>query len=305
MTEEITVAEEETKGTEDFDLYIDFVEGRGSPSRVFHSMGELIDAFAQLDQVLAGIVAEGSRAEIVLDEVTGGSIRSKLRSIIADIPDDALKDGEWKKVLGHFLVRGKHVLLEWLRENPEITRLEQVRDLQDQLGVEAERTGARLLPMYRPVDLRTLLSVIAEIDRSVLLLDPRDTVRYESPYGQVAISHTQHVHDELIRDLLTREVISATDERIVKVKKPDFLGRSQWVLKYAGHSINANLDDIPWLTAYQAGEIDVKPGDSLRVVMQEEVYYGYSMEVIHATYTVVEVREVIRPAMPYQSGFTF
>ncbi|UQP96328.1 hypothetical protein KP728_11715 [Xanthomonas arboricola pv. juglandis] len=299
------MAEEETKGTEDFDLYIDFVEGRGSPSRVFHSMGELIDAFAQLDQVLAGIVAEGSRAEIVLDEVTGGSIRSKLRSIIADIPDDALKDGEWKKVLGHFLVRGKHVLLEWLRENPEITRLEQVRDLQDQLGVEAERTGARLLPMHRPVDLRTLLSVIAEIDRSVLLLDPRDTVRYESPYGQVAISHTQHVHDELIRDLLTREVISATDERIVKVKKPDFLGRSQWVLKYAGHSINANLDDIPWLTAYQAGEIDVKPGDSLRVVMQEEVYYGYSMEVIHATYTVVEVREVIRPAMPYQSGFTF
>src|SRR5690606_39765163 len=100
----------------------------GSPSLVFHSMGELIDAFSQLDQVLAGIVAEGSRAEIVLDEVTGGSIRSKLRSVIADIPDDALKDGEWKKVLGHFLVRGKHVLLEWLKENPEITQLEQVRD---------------------------------------------------------------------------------------------------------------------------------------------------------------------------------
>ncbi len=299
------MAEEETQGSEEFDLYIDFVEGRGSPSRVFHSMGELIDAFAQLDQVLAGIVAEGSQAEIVLDEVVGGSIRSKLRSIITDIPDDALKDGEWKKVLGHFLVRGKHVLLEWLQENPEVTRLEQVRDLQDQLAVEAERTGARLLPMYHPVDLRTLLGVIAEIDRSVLLLDSRDTVRYESPYGHVAISHSQHVHEELIRELLTREVISATDERIVKVKKPDFLGRSQWVLKYAGHNINANFDDIPWLTAFQGGEKDVKPGDSLRVVMQEEVYYGYNMEVIHATYTVMEVREVIRPVLPYQSGFTF
>ncbi|WP_267102175.1 hypothetical protein [Xanthomonas sacchari] len=268
-------------------------------------MGELIDAFSQLDQVLAGIVAEGSRAEIVLDEVSGGSIRSKLRSIIANIPDDALKDGEWKKILGHFLIRGKHVLLEWLKENPEVTRLEQVRNLQDQLAVEAERTGARLLPMYRPVDLRTLLGVIAEIDRSILLLDPRDTVRYESSYGQVTIAHTQHVHEELIRELLTREVISATDERIVKVKKPDFLGRSQWVLKYAGHNINANFDDLPWLTAYQAGDIDMKPGDSLRVVMQEEVYYGYNMEVIHATYTVIEVREVIRPVPPYQSGFTF
>ena len=299
------MAEEEENGSEDFDLYIDFVEGRGSPSRVFHSMGELIDAFSQLDQVLAGIVAEGSRAEIVLDEVTGGSIRSKLRSVIADIPDDALKDGEWKKVLGHFLVRGKHVLLEWLKENPEITRLEQVRNLQDQLALEAEVTGARLLPMYRPVDLRTLLGVIAEIDRSVLLLDPRDAVRYESPYGRITIAHTQHVHEGLIRELLTREVISATDERIVKIKKPDFLGRSQWVLKYGGHNINANFDDIPWLVAYQSGEIDVKPGDSLRVVMQEEVYYGYNMEVFYAAYTVIEVREVIRPVLPYQSGFTF
>ena len=77
------------------------------------------------------------------------------------------------------------------------------------------------------------------------------------------------------------------------------------MLKYAGHNINANFDDIPWLSRFQAGEIDVKPGDSLRVVMQEEVYYGYNMEVIHATYTVVEVRQVIRPVLPYQSGFTF
>lgn len=290
---------------DDFDLFIDFVEGNGSPSRVFHSMGELIDAFSQLDQVLAGIVAEGARAEIVLDGVEGGSIRSRLRSVIADIPDDALKHGDWKKILGHFLVRGKHVLLEWLKDNPEVTELEQIRDLQEQLAIEAERTGARMLPMYRPVDLRTLLGIIAEIERSVLLLDPRDTVRYESPYGKITIAHTQHVHEELILDLLTREIISVQDERIVKIKKPDFLGRSQWVLKYAGHTISANLTDISWLVAYQSGEIDVKPGDSLRVVMHEEAYYGYNMEVIHVTYSVVTVLQIIRPTFPFQSGFTY
>lgn len=295
----------ENERSNDFDLYINFVRSEGSPSRVFYSMGELVDAFSQLDGVLAGIVAEGSRTEIVLDEVTGGSIRSRLRSIIADIPDDTLKEGEWQKILGHFLVRGKHVLLEWLKQNPKVDKLEQVRDLQDHLAVEAEQTGALLLPMYRPVDVHALLGVIAEIDRSVMLLDPRDTVRYESLYGKVTISHTQHVNEELIRELLTREVISATDDRIVKVKKPDFLGRSQWVLKHAGHSINANIDDVPWLTAYQAGEIDMKPGDSLRVKMREEVYYGYNMEVIHVTHTIMKVHEVIRPVIPHQSGFSF
>jgi hypothetical protein len=288
-----------------FDVYIDFVKGHGGASRVFHSMGQLVDAFAQLDQVLAGIISEASRTEIVLDDVEGGSIRSRLRSILQDIPDDALKDGEWKKILGHFLVRGKYLVCEWLRENPQITKLEQIQVLQDQLAIEAENTGVRFLPMYRPVDTRTLLGVIAEIDRSISPLDPRDVVRYESTYGKVTIPHTQHVHDDLIRDLLTREILTADDERIVKVKKPDFLGRSQWLLKYAGHTISANIDDIQWLVAFQSGQIDVKPGDSLRVVMHEEVYYGHNMEVIHVTHSVVEILDVLRPSLPKQSGFRF
>lgn len=288
-----------------FDVYIDFVKGQGGAARVFHSMGQLVDAFAQLDQVLAGIISEASRTELILEDVEGGSVRSKLRSVLQEIPDDALKDGEWKKVLGHFLVRGKYLICEWLRENPEINKLEQVQTLQEQLAIEAERTGARHLPLYRPVDTRTLLGVIAEIDRSIAPLDPRDIVRYESPYGKTTLPHTQHVHDELIRDLLTHEIITSDDERIVKVKKPDFLGRSQWVLKYAGHSIYANIDDIPWLNDFQSGRIDVKPGDSLRVLMHEEVYYGHNMEVIHVTHAIVEVLGVIRPVFPLQSGFSF
>lgn len=288
-----------------FDVYIDFVKGQGAASRVFHSMAQLVDAFAQLDQVLAGIISEASRTELVLEDVEGGSVRSRLRSILQDIPDEALKDGDWKKALGHFLVRGKHLICEWLKENPEITKLEQVQTLQERLANEAESTGARYLPLYRPVDTRTLLGVIAEIDRSIAPLDSRDVVRYESPYGSTTLPHGQHIHDELIRELLTREIITSDDERIVKVKKPDFLGRSQWMLKYAGHSIYAAIDDIPWLDAFQSGQIDVKPGDSLRVLMHEEVYYGHNMEVVHVTHSVVEILGVIRPTPPQQSGFTF
>lgn len=288
-----------------FDVYIDFVKGVGGASRIFHSMAELLDAFAQLDQVLAGIISETSRTELVLDDVQGGSVRSRLRSILQDIPDDALKGGEWKKIIGHFLVRGKYLVCEWLKENPQVTKLEQVQTLQKQLVSEAEQTGARYLPMYLPIDTRTLLGIIAEIDRSIAPLDPRDVVRYESPYGQVTLPHIQHVHEDLIRELLTREILVTDDERIVKVKKPDFLGRSQWLLKYAGHIIAANIDDIPWLTDFQAGNVVVKPGDSLRVVMHEEVYYGHNMEVIHVTHSVVKILEVLPPSQAQQSGFTF
>lgn len=288
-----------------FDIYIDFVRGEGAASRVFHAMGELIDAFGQLDQLLAGVIAEMPETELVLDEVKGGSVKSRLRSIIHGIPDEALRDGEWKKLLGHFLIRAKYIVCEWLNEHSEITSLEQVQSLQDKLARAAEETGARHLPIYRPLNNKNLLSSIAELDRAIATLDPRDTIRYESPLGNVVLPHTQHVHEELIRQLLTSEVLISDDERIVKVKKPDYLGRSQWLLKYAGHTIYASIDHSEWLNEFQLGNIDLKPGDSLRVLMHEEVFYGYNMEVVHISRSVREVREVIHPLALHQSQITF
>lgn len=296
---------ESTQSQAHFDIYIDYVKGDGDPSRVFHAMGELIDTFAQLDQALAGVILDEPQTELVLEDVTAASLKSRLRNVIGGIPDDALKDGEWKKILGHFLVQAKYIVCDWLKENPQITDLDQVQTLQERIQLAAEQTQARHLPIYRPIDNKNLLGVIAEIDRSISLLDQRDTVRYESPYGNIELPHIQHVHEDLIRQLLTKEIIISDDERIVKVKKPDFLGRSQWVLKYAGHSIYASIDHAEWLSAYQSGEIEVKPGDSLRVLMHEEVFYGHNMEVVHVTHSVRRVLEVIGPSLTYQPRIKF
>ena len=159
--------------------------------------------------------------------------------------------------------------------------------------------------MYRPLDNKSLLGAIAELDRAIELLDPKDKVRYESPYGRVLLQHAQHVHEDLIREILTKEIITSDDVRIVKIKKPDFLGRSQWVLKYAGRSINASISDSVWLNDFQSGVTDVKPGDSLRVQMHEEVFYGYNNEVVHVTYDLRDVLEVIKPRPVQQSKLSF
>ncbi len=289
----------------EFNLYIDYEKSEGEPSRVFHAMGELIDAFEGLDELLAGIISEGAGTELVLEDIEASSLRAKLRSVILGIPDDALKDGDWKKVLGHFLVEAKYLVARWLSENPQITSVDQVQSLEKQLELLAQKTGARHLPFFRPVDKRALLGKIAEIDRAITYLDPRDTLKYESRYGQVTLPHTQHVHETLIRDILTREVIGSEDERIVKVKKPDYLGKSQWMLKYSGQSFLASIDDLDWLHRFHAGLEPLKPGDSLRVLMHVEVFYGENMEVVHVTHTVRRVIGVVHPQDIQQSQITF
>lgn len=165
---------------EQFDIYIDYVKATGDASRVFHAMGELIDTFERIDNLLGGVISEHTSAELILEDIEAASLKAKLRSLILGVPDEALKDGKWKKVLGHFLVKAKYALCKWLEDNPTITNLGQVQILQGQIARIAEESGARHLPMYRPLDNKALLGAIAELDRAVEPLDPRDKVRYEA-----------------------------------------------------------------------------------------------------------------------------
>ena len=289
----------------EFNLYIDYKRSEGEPSRVFHAMGELIEAFEGLDELLAGIISIGAGTELVLEDIEASSLRAKLRSIILGVPDEALKDGDWKKVLGHFLIKAKYLVARWLSENPQITSVDQVQSLEKELELLAQQTGVRHLPFFRPMDKRALLGKIAEIDRAITYLDPRDTLKYESVQGKIVLPHTQHIHETLIREILTREVIRSEDERIVRVKKPDYLGKSQWMLKYSGQSFLASIDDLDWLHRFHAGLEPLKPGDSLRVLMHVEVFYGENMEVVHVTHTVKRVIGVVHLQEIEQSQITF
>ena len=81
---------------------------------------------------------------------------------------------------------------------------------------------------------------------------------------------------------------------ILKVKKPDYLGESQWEFRHETHPIPAKILDEKWLKDFQSRKHDVRPGDSLRAIVETEVNYDYNQEVVGTHYYVIEVKEVIR-----------
>jgi hypothetical protein len=97
-----------------------------------------------------------------------------------------------------------------------------------------------------------------------------------------------------VRELVTRETLETESIRIIKVKKPDYLGKSKWGFKYSGHLIEAKILDEGWLTQFHNRRVELQPGDSLRVLLREQVSYGYDNEIVHVEYDVVEVQEVIQ-----------
>ncbi len=293
----------EQQNNNDFELKIDFVPGEGDPTRAFKAMSGLIESFQSLDSHLLSSFDVSLSTSLVLDEVEAGSIKARLRDVVEGIPDEALKNSEWKKIIGHFLLKGKYIVLDWLKERNEIASRDDVRVLENRLQKAGEETDIKLLPAYASPNAERLLSDIHSIQESLGYLDEEDIASYEYDGKSVPLNKELNISNEVVREVLTKEVVKSSGERVLKVKKPDYLGSSKWQFKYDGRAIEAKITDSEWLGTFQSRKEDVRPGDSLRVLLYEEISYGYDSEVVHRHYEIEKVYEVIRPPTQGNIGF--
>lgn len=276
------------------EIRIEFERGVGDPSRVFRAMAGLIESTQLLDSHLALSIGANVRTTLVLQDVEAASLKAKLKTVIEEIPDEAVKAGDVKKVIGHFLFKAKHMVLDWCSERDKIKDREEVKQLESEIHALAEQSDIKMLPAYAPVETATLLSDINSIKGALDCLESQDLATFTSPFGASEYNPALTVSEDVVRELITRETIASEGKRILKVKKPDYLGSSKWGFKYGGHMIEAKVLDSGWLNRFQNNLELVHPGDSLRVVLREAVSYGYDNEIVHTDYEVAEVVEVIR-----------
>lgn len=278
---------------EQFEIKVEFERGQGDPSRVFRAMTGLIESIQTFDQHIAATISTKIQTKLVLQEVKSGSLISGLKTVIKEIPDDVLKTGEAKKVFGHFLCKSKHVFLDWCSKRKEIKSRDDVKELEGELLKLAEQTSIKQMPVYVPIETVALLSDISSVNNALINLDENDSAVLISKETSSQFNKHLEISEDVIRELMTKEAIVSEGERIFKVKKPDYLGKSQWAFKYSNHTIFAKILDEPWLHDFQSSVIKVHPGDSLRAKVKEETLYGYNNEIVQINYEIIEVTETI------------
>ena len=52
-------------------------------------------------------------AQKILEDLRKGSIKGWFKNVLEKIPDEGLKDLNWKKVVGHYLVKGKYLIIKF------------------------------------------------------------------------------------------------------------------------------------------------------------------------------------------------
>ena len=230
-----------------FELVVEFKRDSGDPSRVFKTMTGLIESVQSLDQHLSYSVGPSVKTTLILQDIQASSLKAKLKNIIEEIPDEALKQAEIKPILGHFLVKAKHRVIDWCSDRKQVADKDEIKQLQSEIKQLAQETDVKQLPAYTEPDTESLLIDINSIRNALQNLEADDYARYESEEGVSKFNKQMEISAEIIRDVMTREKLISESEKILKVKKPDYLGFSMWLFKYQGRSIDVKILDDEWL----------------------------------------------------------
>jgi hypothetical protein len=276
-----------------FELVVGFKKGSGDPSRVFRSMTGLIESVQSLDKNLSRSISLNVQTNIVLEEIESSSLKAKFRNIVEDIPDEALKPGDFRRLIGHFLVKSKHKVIDWCSEKDKITDKTEMIKLQNDILQLAENTDIKLIPAYSVPDTESLLLNMNSIRNALAILEPDDNAIFKSDEGISKFNKKMEISNEIIQEYITREKIISEGEKIFKVKRPDYLGYSMWDFKYQGKPIEAKILDEKWLGDFQKRKVRVLPGDSIRAIVKEEVSYGFNNDVIYIHYEIIQILEVL------------
>jgi hypothetical protein len=238
-------------------------------------------------------------AQLLLEDVESGSIKSWVLTVLESTDDNALRSGDWKKIVGNYAVKGKYIILEWLRGAKKITEPGLLDSIQQDLLRAAEQTEVRGLPGYTSMPLLTLAAHIMQITFAMSHLQTGDVVTYESRDGApIELNPTFQAGGEELTSLITSRSVKNATEMTLKVKKPDFIGHSMWEFHYEGHVIDAKVLDEEWLIKFQQEGLGVRPGSSLRASVEIELLFDDGDKAIFERYSLLKVLEVIPPLPP-------
>lgn len=280
----------------DFSFTIDFEKRAGDPRRVFDAASMLVDAFEMMDAAFAGVVDSKIQTVMVLEDVEVGSLKVWLRNLLRGVPDEAIKDFEWKKAVGHYLLKAKYLALKFCdnesagREGLDILR-EEIRDL-------ARETDVRHLPDYAPIHEGRLVASLDQLQNAKRTLGPKDrlTIETDDKTYEVDLNKTWSP-SEVIVPTDTRETYS-DGEMFLTVRKPDMLGEAMWQFTHGKTNLSAPIHDDLWLSDFHDRKIPILPGDSLKCKVRFTYVYDDAGVLIEQKTEILEVLEVVKGPSP-------
>lgn len=279
------------KHNADFCVTLDFA--KGSPRRVLNTASNYLDALESLDALLLQSVAPGMKCSYDLVAVESGSLKTYIKTQLEKVDDEELKRGNVNALIGPFLIRGKYACLDYLNRNNGLGSREQLASLAGTVHSLAMQSGVNQFQAYTKPPLVELGDRAARISEALQDLEEGESLAFQVEEQKVAMTRNMRILPADLEKLLVARTIPTPTRMILKVRKPDFLGSSNWEFRYNGKRLIAPINHREWLADFQNGEQEFRPGVALEVEAINTVNYGYDGDVVSETCTVEKVLRIM------------
>ena len=201
---------------------------------------------------------------------------------------------DWKPLVGKYLVAAKWAYVAWINDEEEHKRPGSLADLRQRFLELARQTDVKRIPTYGVPSAADILSSTQDVAKALNKLGETDTAQFISEQGSADFNLGMSWETLDLADLAVKETISMpAAPMILAVRRPDYLGDTQWEFRHGKRTIRARVTDEKWLREFQARNVDVRPGDALRCRVSQEVKYGYDNELISETFVIETVEDVL------------
>lgn len=276
-----------------FAIKLEFDKNTENPSRLFYSFAEMIDSVNSLDIVIAKTINSTITSKIILDDVEKGSIIAKLWNELVISEEGKIDDLEPQENLKDYLEDSRKAAIDFVSQNK--SSVEDLEKLSIEIAEIAEKKKVAESFNYAEPNLIDLAKSINEIKNSTNDLHQNEgfilTNSDENP-SAIMRNGSEKIDIESVEKFLTKEELVNNYETFYKIKKPDFLGDSQWDFKHGNKSIKVKILHQEWLDQFHKGEIVVLPGDSLKVKIKQTNKYNQNGYLISEKIEIIEVLEI-------------
>ncbi|WP_326910635.1 hypothetical protein [Sedimentibacter sp. MB31-C6] len=282
-----------------FCLTIDYFNNLENPSKLFLSISNIINALKLTDETLISSFDVSYEPSFILSNIENGSIKIFILQTLKNIPDDALIDLNFKRIIGSFLVKGKRNLIK-IMEKDVLDDSNEIEKIKTTLYEEAKKLNISQINNYNYIDNSKIIFNINNLSNNVKQLPEKSNVYYSSwdpnlkKEYKSKINKNFKISEELLNSVNSERIETNINTMIVKIKQPDYVSNAMWTFKYNNSLISAKFEDKVWLNKFQNRQIDVKPKDALLVSMKITNYFDKNNFSHDTKYAILEVIKVIQ-----------
>ncbi|EGQ8487662.1 hypothetical protein ACOGST_004014 [Vibrio alginolyticus] len=253
-------------------IKISFDTNVGNPSRVFHSMGGLIDGLNEAQQVvLDSINLEMTISSSLKRTIEGSCICVEEKTLFFKQPNQEI---EIKK---GFLDTLSDIFIDWFGD-PDTSEIDSPEPI-DELAKNAEKCISKFINTTKTAPFNVshisrynLAKAIEKISNSLALLDNNDTVYFDhSLYSESPkqLINKNKVFARTVDELFSNMIQHTQNGVIVEICNID-LNKNTWKFRWKQRGVskaqfNAEIRHTEWLAEWYSRNIDIRPGDSLKV----------------------------------------